>query len=143
MKEKLFVCGLICFTAVGFIFAKLHHNGSVMAERGGRICNLQVWRQDLMEYLEQHDRPDSLYAYCCALGDIPYQKMLSGHETKDTGELLSDPNLFGAEVEYAFYSNPQGWCIIEKGEGFYCRDLFMIDDQGNVYQMKRLGGKLR
>jgi hypothetical protein len=129
---------LICLPFLLPLIGKVPHKAVVKGELLCRIKSLQKWKEMTEEFQVIHKNlPSNLYQVFRETPDLPSAKV--GIIFYGSSErYFSDPNYFFEQVEYRFYSNEQGWLIIETSPGRYNINRFMIDNNNNLYEIKTL-----
>ena len=79
--------------------------------------------------------PPDLYQVVKEIVDLPSAKV-GVIFNEPIEKYLSDPDYFFEHVEYRFYSNKNDWVIVESSPGKYKTNYFMINNKGNMYEVK-------
>ena len=144
----LLAAGLILFVLLGFFIPPL---GRVTwrTETIRRKGALLAWYNKVEYFIEECSRPPvSLYEVSnFEYQGIPNIKVATAlkydrnqrQKIKREESLLADPNLFFREVEYTLAkAYPHKWFIIELKPGKLYPHRFLIDQDGNVDELRRV-----
>jgi hypothetical protein len=138
-KICLLLIGACVVVLIGIFVSKCKHNSLVALETQTRERYLRQWHEDIQPFLAEQDvAQDLLYAYS---NRRPEQDSAIYHVRSDSAdfkELLSDPNKFYQTLQYDLFVGHNGWFIIDHIPTRYGNKMLMIDQDGKVFEIRKV-----
>jgi len=137
-KRVRYLCfGLLLIVLLYFVVDFLNQRSRQKSECKIRQIKLTYIQKGITEYINRgNSTPDNLYIYCNEIGCCSQLLRWSGLDDGDYDSILNNPDLFEQQVAYSILKDNKRWYVREKQAGHYFKDVFVIDDNGNMYVVK-------
>ena len=143
-KKILIIFGIIILLL--FLIFYLNYNPITKGAMRFRCWSLIAWYEHVKPYISENGQKSlSLFEICQAeyrknQRPFPMSTTLSNDSFPDkysySWKLVDDPNKFNKEVPYGLFYTPQGWFIRELVPGKLYKKMLMIDQDGNIYELR-------